>query len=168
MQNLTHSRRLILGPMRFLGALAIIAVGAVHLQQYLGADYRAIPTIGTLFMLNAIGAGIVGLGLLVPVERVLPARAAQVWIGVVALIAVAIAAGSLIALFISESGSLFGFSESGYRTPIVVAIIAEAATILLLAPVIAVSLGRALSDRADAIKRRGRRRDARPNYGPVR
>ena len=37
--------------LRVLGALSLLAVGAVHLQQY-DALYSAIPTIGTLFVLN--------------------------------------------------------------------------------------------------------------------
>lgn len=147
---------MIMRVMRFLGALAILAVGAVHLQQYIGADYRAIPTVGTLFLLNAIASAIVGIGLFVPIERVSAASRADAAIGMLALAAVAIAVGSLVALFISESGSLFGFSETGYRTPIVVAIIAEAATIALLAPVAMVSLMRAISrPRGASARRRG-------------
>jgi hypothetical protein len=67
-------------------------------------------------------------------------------VGTLALSAVAIAIGSLVALFISESTSLFGFTEAGYRAPIVVAIIAESATTMLLAPVATVTLARAFSD----------------------
>src|SRR5437763_4917040 len=48
---------MILRSMRFLGALALLAVGAVHLQQYIAADYRAIPTIGPLFLLMQSGRG---------------------------------------------------------------------------------------------------------------
>lgn len=131
--------------MRLLGALAILAVGAVHLQQYIGADYRAIPTIGPLFLVNAIGSGIVGMLLLLPLERLMVARKAHAVVAVLAIGAVAIAIGSLVALFISESGGLFGFTESGYRTVIVIAIIAEAATVALLGPVATVSLARAVS-----------------------
>jgi len=58
---------------------------------------------------------------------------------------VAIAAGSLIALFVSENTTLFGFSETGYRTVIVLAIIVEALAVVLLAPVAAVRLKRAAS-----------------------
>jgi hypothetical protein len=144
--------------LRFSGALTILAVGAVHLQQYTGADYRAIPTVGTLFLLNAIAAGIVGIGLLAPIERVSAAHRADAAIGMLALAAVAIAAGSLVALFISESASLFGFSEAGYRTPIVIAIITEAATIVLLGPVAAASLARSVWRRREATTRdRGER-----------
>lgn len=155
---------MIVRAMRFFGALAILAVGAVHLQQYIGADYRAIPTIGTLFLLNAIAAAIVGIALFVPIERVSAAHRADAAIGMLALSAVAIAVGSLVALFISESASLFGFSEAGYDTAIVVAIIAEAATIALLAPVAAVSLMRAVSRRRDATTRGRARGGSRLDY----
>src|SRR5438067_912068 len=81
---------MIMRAIRFLGALALVAVGAVHLQQYLGADFRAIPTIGPLFLLNAVGAGIVALGLLVPVERVFAERREDAVVGVLATAAVLI------------------------------------------------------------------------------
>ncbi len=56
--------------------------------------------------------------------------------GLLALGAVAIAIGSLIALFIAETNVLFGFSEDGYDTPVVIAIASEVATVVLLAPVV--------------------------------
>jgi hypothetical protein len=154
--------------MRFLGALAILAAGAVHLQQYIGADYRAIPTIGTLFLLNAIASAIVGIGLLAPVGRAVAAHRADAVTGLLALAAVAIAIGSLVALFISESSSLFGFTESGYRTPIVVAIAAEAAALALLGPVATVSLARVISRRRDPGARRHSGRGSRLDYGAAR
>ncbi len=159
---------MVLRTMRYLGALAILAVGAVHLQQYSGADYRKIPTVGTLFLLNAIGSAVVGFGLLAPVKRMVPARREDAAIAMLALTAVAIAVGSLVALFISESGSLFGFSESGYRTPIVLAIIAEAATIALLGPVAAMSLVRAISGRRETSARRRRSSGSRLDYSAAR
>jgi hypothetical protein len=131
-----------LSTMRRLGAIAILVVGAVHLQQYFGG-YRSIPTIGPLFLLNAVGSAVVGIGLLAPIERVLHPRSVELTSGLLAGAALAIAAGSLVALFISENGTLFGFSETGYRTVIVLAIIAEALSVALLAPVAAVSLKRA-------------------------
>src|SRR5947209_11583148 len=63
--------------MRVLGALALLAVGGVHLQQYAGADFKTVPTIGTLFLLNAIASGLVGLALLLPLERAVAARRAD-------------------------------------------------------------------------------------------
>ena len=131
--------------MRRLGAIAILAVGAVHLQQYLGGGYRSIPTIGPLFLLNAVSSGVIAIGLLAPIERILHRRRAELMTGLLAGAGVAIAGGSLVALFVSENGTLFGFSETGYRTVIVLAIIAEALAVVLLAPVAAVSLKRAAS-----------------------
>jgi hypothetical protein len=131
--------------MRRLGAIAILAVGAVHLQEYLGDGYRSIPTIGPLFLLNAVSSGVVAIGLLAPIERILHHRRADLTSGLLAGAGLTIAAGSLVALFVSENGTLFGFSETGYSTAIVLAIIAEALAIVLLAPVAAVSLKRAAS-----------------------
>jgi hypothetical protein len=129
---------------RILGAFALLGVGAVHLQQYYAADYSGVPTIGPLFLLNGIGSGILGLTLLFPIERVLEGRKCDAGIGAVAFGGVMIAVGSLAALFISEYGGLFGFVEPGYSLPVVLAIVTEAATLLLLAPVTAISLARAL------------------------
>ena len=134
---------MLLRALRFFGALAILAVGAIHLQQYIGEHYSAIPTIGTLFLLNAIASAVVGIGLLAPIKRVAASHRADAAIGLLALGAVAIAVGALVALFISENGSLFGFTESGYRAAVIVAIVAEAATIALLGPVATVNLAHA-------------------------
>jgi hypothetical protein len=134
--------------LRRLGAIAILAVGAVHLREYFGADYRSVPTIGPLFLLNAISSAVVAIGLLAPLERILHGRRAELTSGLLASAGVAIAAGSLIALFISESGKLFGFSETGYGTAIVLAIIAEALAVVLLTPVAVTGLKRAASDRS--------------------
>jgi hypothetical protein len=140
--------------MRRLGAIAILAVGAVHLQEYLGDGYRSIPTIGPLFLLNAVSSAVVAIGLLAPLERTLHHPRAELASGLLAAAGVAIAAGSLVALFISENAALFGFRESGYGTAIVLAIIAEALAVVLLAPVVALSLKRgAAGDRAPGIKR---------------
>jgi len=132
---------------RRAGTVAILAAGAVHLQQYYGDEIRSVPTIGTLFLLNAIAAGVMGVGLLLPAERWFGERL----VGLLALGAVAIAVGSLIALFIAETGTLFGFSEDGFETPIVIAIATEVAAVLLLAPVAVASLVRRVSARGGAL-----------------
>ena len=130
---------------RLLGALSILGVGAVHLQQYSSNGYSTVPTIGTLFLLNAISAGVVGFALLLPLERLLGRRRGDAAVGILALAGVAIAVGSLVALFISETGTLFGFSEGGYRTVIDIAIAVEALATVSLTPVAAVSIRRALA-----------------------
>ena len=136
---------------RLLGALSVLGVGAVHLQQY-AIGYSTVPTIGTLFLLNAIGAGVVGFGLLVPWRRLFDEPRASAAVAGLSLAGLAIAVGSLVALFISETGTLFGFSEGGYRSVIVIAIAVEAAATVLLTPLAVVSIRRVVSDRS-----RGRR-----------
>ncbi len=125
---------------RTLGAVAVLAGGAVHLQQYIVQNVWFYPAIGALFLLNVIGSGVVGLALLAPLDRALSDRLANAALTALTTTALLISVGSLVFLFISESSSLFGFSESGYRTPVVLAIIAEGATIVLLTPVLATSL----------------------------
>lgn len=159
---------MIVRTLRLSGALAILAVGAVHLQQYIGADYQSIPTIGPLFLLNAIAAAIVGIALLVPIKRLMAAPRADAATGILALAAVGIAIGSLVALFISESSSLFGFSESGYHAAVIAAIVAEAATIALLIPVAIVSLAHALSRGDEAAARRHGGPESRLDYRAAR
>lgn len=130
--------------MRRVGALTLLVVGGVHLQQYL-AGYSVVPTIGALFVLNAIGAAVVAVALLAPVERLLGDRRADLATGMLSALGAMIAVGALAALFISESQPLFGFMEDGYSTPIVIAIISEALTTILLVPVAAANLRRAAS-----------------------
>jgi hypothetical protein len=116
---------------RVLGALSLLAVGAVHLQQYFDL-YSEIPTIGTLFVLNFVGATIVGLGLLAPVERLLGRLGGPVVVLLTAA-GIAQAATAFVFLYISERTPLFGFMEPGYDpTAIAIARISEVATVVFL------------------------------------
>jgi hypothetical protein len=56
-----------------------------------------------------------------------------------ALSGIGIAATSLIGLWISESSSLFGFTDYGFRPTIVVAIVAEATAIVALTAYLALA-----------------------------
>lgn len=129
---------------RRLGALTLLIVGGVHLQQYL-AGYSDVPTIGTLFLLNAIGAAVVAVGLMAPFERLVNDRRADLAAALLSALGAMIAIGALIALFISESQPLFGFMEDGYSAAIMIAIASEAITTILLAAVAAANLRRAAS-----------------------
>ena len=130
--------------MRRAGVVAIAVTGGVHHQQYLG-DYQSIPTIGPLFLLNAIGSGVVALGLLLPVERWLGERRGEIAVGLLAFGGAAIALGALVSLYIAETSTLFGFSEGTLETVMWVAIVAEAAAVALLGPVAVAYLGRSTS-----------------------
>jgi len=118
---------------RALGALAVLAVGAVHLQQYLWL-YSAIPTVGTLFVLNFAGATAIGLGLLAPLETVLGRRWGSAAVGLLALAGIGLAATAFAFLAIAEQTPLFGFMEPGYDPAAIVASrVAEAVTVVSLA-----------------------------------
>jgi hypothetical protein len=125
---------------RYLGAASILAVGAVHAQQYYDAYFSYVPTIGTLFLLSFIGAGVVGVVLLAPV-RLLGRRIGDLILALAALGAIGIALGTAVSLLISEYAPLFGFMESGYRLAIVLTLLFDALTtaflgffLLLVAP----------------------------------
>jgi hypothetical protein len=116
---------------RVLGALATLAVGAVHLQQYLKL-YSNVPTIGTLFVLNFAGATVLGLALLSPIERV-AGRHGRALVALTALAAIGLAATAFAFLLISEHTPVFGFQEPGYDPPAIAASrISEIATVVLL------------------------------------
>jgi hypothetical protein len=116
---------------RVLGALSLLAVGAVHLQQYFEL-YSSIPTIGTLFLLNFVGATLVGVGLLAPVEHLL-GRLRGAILALLALAGIVQAATAFVFLFISERTPLFGFMEPGYDPGVILAArIAEGATVVFL------------------------------------
>jgi hypothetical protein len=122
---------------RVLGALAVIGLGAVHLQQYLKL-YSAIPTIGTLFVLNFAGATAIGLGLLAPLEGILGRRWGGVAVGLLALAGIGLAATAFAFLAIAEQTPLFGFMEPGYDpTGILASRIAEGLAVLSLGAFVA-------------------------------
>src|SRR2546421_12777947 len=111
------------------GAAGVLATGADHLYEYTANQFSTVPTIGTLFLLNFIAATAVGVGLLLPLERIAKHLAPRLR-AALALSGIGIALSSLIGLWISETSSLFGFSDHGYRPAIVAAIAAEAGGVL--------------------------------------
>ena len=116
---------------RYLGAVSILLVGAVHAQQYYDAYFSVVPTIGTLFLLSFIGAGVVGVVLLAPVRR-LGKRLGDQILALAALGAIGIALGTLVSLLISEYTPLFGFMESGYRLAVVLTLVFDGLTTAFL------------------------------------
>lgn len=114
-----------------LGALSVLAIGADHIEQYYVQNYSTVPTIGTLFLLNFISSIVVAVALVIPSRRI-AGRFAVPLRRIFALGGIGVAAGSLAALLISETTSLFGFMENGYRTAIVLSIVAEVAALAFL------------------------------------
>jgi hypothetical protein len=119
-----------------LGAMALLAAGADHLDEYAANGFSTVPTIGTLFLLNFLAATLIGVGLLVPWEHLVK-RLARPVRSLLALGGIGVAATSLIGLWISETSSLFGFTDYGFRSTIVVAIVAETITIVGLSAYLA-------------------------------
>jgi hypothetical protein len=120
--------------LRSLGAVAVLVVGAVHLQQYAAAGFDSVRVIGTLFLLNFVGATVIGLGLLVPATRLRFLHA------LLAIGGIGLAGTSFVFLFVSEHMSLFGFQEHGYRAAIVAALAAEAVAVVALSAYLAIRL----------------------------
>jgi uncharacterized membrane protein len=116
---------------RYLGALAVLATGVAHIEQYSVDNYSTVPTIGTLFLLNFIGAIVIAVALVVPLRRI-AGRYTDAVRAVIAVGGIGLAVLSLVALFVSETSGLFGFVEHGYRMAIVSAIVAEAAAAVFL------------------------------------
>jgi hypothetical protein len=116
---------------RYLGAVSILVVGAIHAQQYYDAYFSVVPTIGTLFLLSFVGAAMVGGVLLVPVRR-LGRRTGDAILVLAALGAIGIALGTFVSLLVSEYRPLFGFMESGYRLAIVLTLAFDVATTVFL------------------------------------
>jgi hypothetical protein len=127
-----NNRRELAGEIaRYLGAVSILLVGAVHAQQYYEAYFSVVPTIGTLFLLSFISAGILGTVLFAPVRR-LGRRVGDLILAFAALGAIGIALGTLVSLLISEYTPLFGFMESGYRLAIVLTLVFDVLTTAFL------------------------------------
>src|SRR3954465_9791081 len=135
MDSMTRSNSIPLArtttPTRYLGAVAVLAVGVDHIEQYYVDYYRAVPTIGTLFVLDFISAAVVAVGLVLPLGR-LTSRFADRLFSLLALAGIGIAAGTLAGLLASENVGLFGFMEVGYRSAIVLSIVFDVAAVAFL------------------------------------
>lgn len=129
---LTNRRRKVLARVALVvGAAGVLATGADHLDEYAANGFSTVPTIGTLFLLNFVAATAVGAGLLLPLRWITP-RFAEPVRALLALGGIGIAATSLIGLWISESSSLFGFTDYGFRPTIAAAVVAEGTAIVAL------------------------------------
>jgi hypothetical protein len=84
--------------LRLVGALLVLAAGAMHLWLYFDFFHR-VHVVGALFLLNAAAAAVIGVALL---------RSAGPW---VAAAGVAYSAGTLAAFLFSVYHGLFGFTE---------------------------------------------------------
>jgi len=91
--------------LRFVGALAILVGGLVHLQLYFRGGYRSFPNanLGRSFLLNGVASVLVSAALLVRRDVI------------VRIAGIAVSVGTLIAFYLTrrtETG-IFGFTEEG-------------------------------------------------------
>lgn len=113
------------------GLIALLLVeGGIHLQQYEGT-LHAVPTISTLFVLNAIGAALLALPLAVVRARL----AIFLALGVAGMSLVA-----LVSLAITRKATLFAYSEPTLRVAVTVATIVELGAVLAAAAFVAVRI----------------------------
>jgi hypothetical protein len=110
------------------GALALAGEAAVHIQQYVSLVH-GVRWIGPLFLLNAAALVVVITGLAFAQTRPLAALA-----GIVT------SALALAALVVSYGRGLFGWFESGFRTPVELAVIAELGAVIFLSVALAATL----------------------------
>jgi hypothetical protein len=103
------------------GGLLLAGEAAVHIQQY-AAVIHAVRWIGPLFLANAAACLIVIAGLAYPRTR-----------QVAALAGIVISAVALGSLVVSYGHGLFGWQESGFRTPVALAVLTEVGATILLA-----------------------------------
>jgi hypothetical protein len=121
--NATANRSLAVLGLRVLGALLLVAAGAIHLYLW-STGYDTIDWIGPLFLLNAIGAGVLALAVLATPRRLLfwPAAAG-------ALLQI----GTLGGLILSSTVGLFGFVESSAASYYWDSVVVESAGFVVLA-----------------------------------
>ncbi|MDX2679500.1 hypothetical protein [Streptomyces soliscabiei] len=109
--------------LRSAAAGTVAAMGAIHLRLWYDG-YRQLDMIGPLFLLNAIGAGLLALSLLITPTRLLP---------VLATLGALFTAGTLAALIVSLTAGLFGFQETLDANLVEPTLAVEAAGCVLLA-----------------------------------
>jgi hypothetical protein len=108
---------------RLLAVALLLAEGGIHLQQYEG-PLHAVPTINSLFVLNAVGAA--GLALVLAGSR-------GVLAGLASLAGFGLTLGALVSLAITRTATLFDYSEPTLRAGVVFAALVELGVVLALA-----------------------------------
>lgn len=109
--------------LRLLAVVLLLAQAGIHLQQYEG-PLHAVPTIGPLFVLNAVGAAAIALVLA-------GSRGSGAVLG--SLAGLGLTLGALVSLAITRAGTLFEYSEPTLRAAVVASALVELALVLTLA-----------------------------------
>ena len=116
--------------LRFLAIGLLLLEGGVHLQQYTGL-LHSVPTINTLFLLNAVSAALLALALAASRDHVAI---------LLALVAIGMTVVALVSLAIARESVLFNYSEPTLRFPVLFAALVELATVLVASRFVALRL----------------------------
>lgn len=108
--------------LRALIAALAGAIGGIHLDLWYARGYRHIPTIGALFLLNAVAGFLLAIGSLTLPSRVLPLA----WLATAGY-----SAATLVALLISLNVTLFGFTETASAALLVPSVGIEATALVV-------------------------------------
>jgi len=125
--------------LRLLAVALLLAEGAIHLQQYEG-PLHAVPTINSLFVLNAVGAAGIAL--------VLAGSRGHVSV-LGALAGLGLTLGALVSLAVTRVGTLFGYSEPTLRAAVGFAAFVELAVVFALAAFLLARRGESSGVRVD-------------------
>src|ERR1700722_9925407 len=104
--------------MRGAASAMLFATGGIHLDLYL-TGYRFIPTIGVLFILQVVGAAVLGLAVIAVPRRIVAISAA--------LFALSTLGGYVLSIWVG----LFGFTEVRTTAGIVAGIVEVGAFVVL-------------------------------------
>lgn len=129
---------------RLLGAAAVGVTAGIHLHLYL-AGYSEVAVIGPLFVLNAVGGGLLVLTLLAVPRR---------WLSLAALAAVGYELSTLVALLLATTRGLFGFQESTLAPLFWPSVAVESAGAIVLLGLAVLASGRRPRIRVGAARRR--------------
>lgn len=112
---------------RLLAAALLLAGGIVHFNLWT-TGYRHIPKIGPMFLANFVGS--IALAAAIVTSRRVS----------IALAGIAFAAGSLLALVLSRTVGVFGFTETIWTTPAIKTLASEVGVILTLGAALTLQL----------------------------
>lgn len=110
-------------PLRIVGAVLLAAMGWIHWELY-ELGYSSVPTIGPLFLLNAVLGALAAAALLVTPSR---------WLALVELGGALLSLGTLGALVVSATVGLFGFTETWDAPMVGRTLVVESAGVVVLA-----------------------------------
>ena len=107
---------------RYLAVVLLLLEAGIHLQQFEG-PLRPVPTVGPLFVLNAIGAAALALAL---------SGTRGDLAKLCALAGIVMTLGDLVALAITRTSVLFNYSEPTLRPAVTLAAVVEVAAVAAL------------------------------------